>query len=69
MPRRLPILCESDLVLINEAIGQVDKCKQMSMKGRKDIPLICGGSVAIYHLGQHNDVIRLDLRGGLADES
>jgi len=67
--RNLPILSDGDIANLNTAIEQVETCKQMCMKGRKDVALEAGGSVAIYHLGQHNDVIRMDLRGGIADES
>lgn len=57
------MITEKDLVEINENIEKIKQARELNLKAKVKVNLKDGSEALIYHLGQTNNTIRIDIKG------
>jgi hypothetical protein len=56
------MLNKEDIKDLNQFINAIKDMRNKGIKARKDITLVDGTKVTIYHMGANNSTIRLDFK-------
>lgn len=57
------MITERDLKEINENLEGIKQARKLNIKAKATVVLENGTEALIYHLGQANDTIRIDIKG------
>ncbi|WP_460292600.1 hypothetical protein [Clostridium tertium] len=57
------MITEKDLKEINENLEGIKQARKLKIKAKAKVNLEDGSEALIYHLGQANDTIRIDIKG------
>ncbi|MDB1956366.1 hypothetical protein PMY38_13745 [Clostridium tertium] len=57
------MITEKDLKEINENLEGIKQARKLNIKAKATVVLENGTEALIYHLGQANDTIRIDIKG------
>lgn len=57
------MITEKDLKEINNHLEGIKQARKLNIKAKATVVLEDGTEALIYHLGQTNDTIRIDIKG------
>lgn len=57
------MITEKDLKEINNNLEGIKQARKLNIKAKATVVLEDGAEALIYHLGQANDTIRIDIKG------
>lgn len=57
------MITEKDLKEINNHLEGIKQARKLNIKAKATVVLEDGTEALIYHLGQANDTIRIDIKG------
>ena len=57
------MITEKDLKEINENLEGIKQARKLNIKAKATVVLEDGTEALIYHLGQANNTIRIDIKG------
>jgi hypothetical protein len=57
------MITEKDLKEINNHLEGIKQARKLNIKAKATVVLEDGTEALIYHLGQANDIIRIDIKG------
>lgn len=57
------MITEKDLKEINNHLEGIKQARKLNIKAKATVVLEYGTEALIYHLGQANDTIRIDIKG------
>lgn len=57
------MLSEKDLKEINNNLEGIKQARKLNIKAKATVLLEDGTEALIYHLGQANDTVRIDIKG------